>query len=189
MIEVGARRVERSDADGGPVVVLETNEPDPRQLALPMSRPEAHMLAHELRGETTLPGLGHDMLADVMHALGGDLSAVEVTRGADDKPLARLRLESHEGRAVVPARLGLAVALAARLKVPLLLDEVLLDGPAIDVGPSGAADRGASPDPGRRARRRPVRGEDTSARNADGAGNDANGPTAVPDIFLRAFNE
>src|SRR5918997_18609 len=139
VIEVGARRVERSDADGRPMLVLETNEREPRQVTVPMSRPEAHMLAHELRAETTLPGLSFDLVGDVMHALGGDLAAVELAPGADERPMARLRLESHEGRSVVPARLGLAIALAARLKVPLLLDEALLD--------LGAAPAGAEPHP------------------------------------------
>jgi bifunctional DNase/RNase len=134
VIEAGARRVERSDADGRPVVVLETNEAEPRHLAVPMSRPEAHMLAHELRGETTLPGLGYDMLGDVMHALGGDLAAVELAPGPEERPAARLRLESHEGRSVVPARVGLAIALAARLKVPLLVDEALLGEASPDFG-------------------------------------------------------
>ena len=160
MIEVGARRVERSDADGRPLLVLETNEREPRQLTVPMSRPEAHMLAHELRGETTLPGLSFDLVADMLHALGGDLAAVELAPGADERPMARLRLESHEGRAVVPARLGLAIALAARLKVPLLLDEALLA--------PGAAPAGAEPHPELR--------------------DDAT-PVEVPDVFLRAFDE
>ena len=163
VIEVGARRVERSDADGRPMVVLETNEREPRQLNVPMSRPEAHMVAHELRGEATLPGLGFDLLGDVMHALGGDLAAVELKPGPEDRPNARLRLESHEGRSVVPARLGLAIALAARLKVPLLVDEALLDG---SVQVSGAAPAGE-----------PL---DTRAPAA---------PAEVPDIFLRAFEE
>ena len=163
MIEVGARRVERSDADGRPVVVLETNEREPRQLTVPMSRPEAHMLAHELRGETTLPGLSYDLLADVMHALGGDLAAVELAPGADDRPMARLRLESHEGRSVVPARLGLAIALAARQKVPLLLDEALLSPDAAPAEATPYADAGTAVD--------------------------AAAPAEVPDVFLRAFDE
>ena len=163
MIEASARRVERSDADGRSILVLETNEREPRQLTVPMSRPEAHMLAHELRGETTLPGLAFDLVADVMHALGGDLAAVELATGADERPMARLRLESHEGRSVVPARLGLAVALAARLKVPLLLDEALLDAGASSVGVEPHAD-------GRPA-------------------SDEAEPAEVPDVFLRAFDD
>ena len=163
MIEVGARRVERSDADGRPILVLETNEREPRQLTVPMSRPEAHMLAHELRGETTLPGLSFDLLGDVMHALGGDLAAVELAPGADERPMARLRLESHEGRSVVLARLGLAIALAARSKVPLLLDEALLSP-------------GAAP------------AEVESHPEVRGAPEDA-APAEVPDVFLRAFDE
>ena len=163
VIEVGARRVERSDADGRPVLVLETNERESRRLTVPMSRPEAHMLAHELRDETTLPGLSIDLLADVIHALGGDLAAVELAPGADERPMARLRLESHEGRSVVPARLGLAIALAVRLKVPLLLDEALLvagDAPA---------------EPGSRAEL-PVQADEPT-------------PVEVPDVFLRAFDD
>ena len=163
MIEVGARRVERSDADGRPMLVLETNERDPRQVTVPMSRPEAHMLAHELRAETTLPGLSFDLVGDVMHALGGDLAAVELAPGADERPMARLRLESHEGRAVVPARLGLAIALAVRLKVPLLLDEALL---SLEVSPAEAE---------------PLSGLSTMA--------DVTTPAEVPDVFLRAFDE
>lgn len=163
VIEVGTRRVERSDADGRPVLVLETAEREPRRVTVPMSRPEAHMLAHELRGETTLPGLGFDLVADVMHALGGDLAAVELAPGADDRPMARLRLESHEGRSVVPARLGLAIALAARLKVPLLLDEALLDADVLSAS--------AGPEVGLRA------GEVQAE------------PAEVPDVFLRAFEE
>lgn len=120
------------------------------------------MLAHELRGEATLPGLGFDLLGDVMHALGGDLAAVELGPGQDGRTRARLRLESHEGRSVVPARLGLAIALSARLKVPLLMEESLFGDPSPD-------DKTATAEP------TPVV-EDAS-------------PAEIPDVFLRAFDD
>ena len=110
-----------------------------------------------------MTGLSFDLLADMMHALGGDLAAVELAPGADERPMARLRLESHEGRSVVSARLGLAIALAARLKVPLLLDEALLDAGA----PS------AVPEPDR----------------AFQAATEDPTPAEVPDVFRRAFEE
>ena len=96
------------------------------RLLITVSRPEAHVLYHELRAERTLPGQTFELMAQIVTQLSGKLTAVELIADEGGKPSARLRLERTDGRSTVPARAGQALALAVHLKVPLLVAEALL---------------------------------------------------------------
>jgi bifunctional DNase/RNase len=142
MIEMLVRAVKRGDGDRL-VAVLErdgTGEQPVGRLLVTISRAEAHVVYHELRGERTLPGQTYELMAEVVSQLQGKLTAVELIAGESGKPAARLRLQRPDGRSAVPTRAGQAIALAVHLKVPLLVAEALLGTPTSDGEPPALAE-------------------------------------------------
>ena len=149
------------------------------RLLITISRPEAHVIYHELRAERTMPGQTFELMAQIVVQLSGKLTAVELVADESGKPAARLRLERTDGRATVPARAGHALALAVHLKVPLLVAEALLDPERRQADKTPAASGAA--------------GESTARAGAPVPETDAVDDPAVtvevPEVFLRAFDE
>ena len=180
VIEMSVRAVKRAGEDRL-VAVLERGSaedarPGPRagRLLITVSRPEAHVLYHELRAERTMPGQTFELMAQIVAQLSGKLTAVELVADAAGKPSARLRLERTDGRSTVPTRAGQALALAVHLKVPLLVADVLLNA---DKAKAGSLSDAQS-----------VTAESTSVSEADVAP-EAPTPIEVPEAFLRAFDD
>ncbi|MCC6271702.1 MAG: bifunctional nuclease family protein [Microbacteriaceae bacterium] len=183
MIEMNIRAVKRAGEDRL-VAVLERGANDPAnsaeqsgtkpgRLLITVSRPEAHVLYHELRAEKTLPGQTYELMAQVIAQLNGRLTAVELVADDAGKPSARLRLERTDGRATVQTRAGQALALAVHLKVPLLVAEALLASDKAERGEKSPVQRSAVSDA-------LVADEDAPPEVIP--------PTAVPEVFLRAFD-
>lgn len=140
------------------------------RILITVSRPEAHVLYHELRAERTLPGQTFELMAEIVAQLNGKLTAVELVADESGKPSARLRLERTDGRATIQTRAGQALALAVHLKVPLLVAEALLAGErAQPVSPAEA--------------------REATAVSEAGVAPDAPSPIEVPEAFLRAFDD
>jgi bifunctional DNase/RNase len=170
MIEMSVRAVKRAGEDRL-VAVLERESGDgdrsgerPGRILITVSRPEAHVLYHELRAERTLPGQTFELMAQIVSQLNGKLTAVELVADEGGKPSARLRLERSDGRSMIQTRAGQALALAVHLKVPLLVAEALLSG-------ASAGAREATP------------------VSEAGVAPDAPSAIEVPEAFLRAFDE
>lgn len=173
MIEMSVRAVKRAGEERL-VAVLE-REPDGGKLGrllVTISRPEAHVLYHELRSEKTLPGQTYELMAEIVGQLRGRLTAVELVAGDDGNPAGRLRLERPDGRSIVQARAGQALALSVHLKVPLLVSEALL---------------GSQPAAAEKAV------DSTTTADTTPKAQDATVPASslveVPEVFLRAFDE
>jgi bifunctional DNase/RNase len=180
VIEMSVRAVKRAGEDRL-VAVLERGSADEGntgqrsgRLLITVSRPEAHVLYHELKSERTMPGQTFELMAQIVTQLNGKLTAVELVADDSGKPSARLRLERTDGRSTVPARAGQALALAVHLKVPLLVAEALL-----------------SPDKARAASS--VDAEATAKAGAPvpetDAVKDTTATVEIPEAFLRAFDE
>jgi len=180
MIEMSVRAVKRAGEDRL-VAVLEraaadesSAEPRSGRLLITVSRPEAHVIYHELRAERTLPGQTFELMAQIVTQLSGKLTAVELIADEGGKPSARLRLERTDGRSTVPARAGQALALAVHLKVPLLVAEALLSTDKARA--ASALDAEATAKAGA-----PVPETD--------AVKDAPSAVEIPEAFRRAFDE
>ena len=176
MIEMSVRAVKRAGEDRL-VAVLERETADgarsaerPGRILITVSRPEAHVIYHELRADRTLPGQMFELMAQIVSQLNGKLTAVELVADEGGRPSARLRLERSDGRSTIQTRAGQALALAVHLKVPLLVAEALLSG---ERARSGTA-------PGAR--------EATPVSEASVAP-EAPSAIEVPEAFLRAFDE
>ncbi|MCE7874213.1 hypothetical protein DYH09_28105 [bacterium CPR1] len=106
MIEMSVRAVKRAGEDRLVAVLERGADAAPAQgrLLITLSRPEAHVIFHELRAEKTLPGQTFELMANVVTQLQGKLTAVELVADDAGKPAARLRLEGAEGRSTIPTR-------------------------------------------------------------------------------------
>ena len=98
VIEMSVRAVKRAGEDRL-VAVLERGSAGDEstgqrsgRLLITVSRPEAHVLYHELRAERTLPGQTFELMAEIVTRLSGKLTAVELVADEAGKPSARLRL-------------------------------------------------------------------------------------------------
>lgn len=177
MIEMSVRAVKKAGEDRL-VAVLERETGDgsqgsgerPGRILITVSRPEAHVIYHELRAEKTLPGQNFELMAQIVSQLNGRLTAVELVAEEGGKPSARLRLERSDGRSTIQMRAGQALALAVHLKVPLLVAEALLTG-----------ERTKTVAPAETREATPV--------SEAGAVPDAPSAIEVPEAFLRAFDD
>jgi bifunctional DNase/RNase len=172
MIEMSVRAVKRAGEDRL-VAVLEREagaSEAPGRLLVTVSRPEAHVLYHELKAERTLPGQTYELMAQIVAEFHGRLTAVELVAGEGGRPSARLRLERSDGRSTVPTRAGQALALAVHLKVPLLVAEGLLVAARSQSGAKATASESA-----------PVSEADVAPEGPT--------PIDVPEAFLRAFDD
>lgn len=180
MIEMSVRAVKRAGEDRL-VAVLERGSAEEAgagqrsgRLLITVSRPEAHVLYHELRAERTMPGQTFELMVQIVTQLSGKLTAVELVADEAGKPSARLRLERTDGRSTVPARAGQALALAVHLKVPLLVAEALLTpdkARAVSSVDAEATAKAGAPVP------------ETDAAK------DVVTPIEIPEAFRRAFDE
>jgi bifunctional DNase/RNase len=181
VIEMRVRAVKRAGEDRL-VAVLEREadaEPTHGRLLITLSRPEAHVIFHELRAEKTMPGQTYELISQIVTQLHGKLTAVELIADDAGKPAARLRLERTDGRSTIPTRAGQALALAVHLKVPLLVAEGLLHAEK----PRGSAPESAAG---------VTAGEPATSGEAGAeAAIPAEMPSTVevPEVFLRAFDE
>ncbi|MGE3271885.1 MAG: bifunctional nuclease domain-containing protein [Chloroflexota bacterium] len=179
---MAVRAVKRAGEDRLVAVLERENGPETAKgrLLITISRPEAHVIFHELRAEKTLPGQTYELMAQIVTQLQGKLTAVELVADDGGRPSARLRLERTDGRSTVPTRAGQALALAVHLKVPLLVAEALLNAEKSRTNsPAQSAESAASVGVGDA----PGAGESDS----DAAG--ASDGVDVPEVFLRAFDE
>lgn len=120
-VEVLGVRVEMPSNQ--PIVLLREIEGE-RYLPIWIGAAEATAIAYVQQGVVPPRPLTHDLLKDVIGAVGRSLDEVRITRLEDGVFFAELHL--GEG-AVVSARPSDAIALALRTASPVLVDESVLD--------------------------------------------------------------
>lgn len=120
-VEVLGVRVEMPSNQ--PIVLLREVEGE-RYLPIWIGAAEATAIAYVQQGVVPPRPLTHDLLTDVIAALGRSLEEVHVTRLEDGVFYAELHL--GEGT-VVSARPSDAIALALRSSTTILVDEAVLD--------------------------------------------------------------
>ena len=127
MIEMDVRAVTLHPQSGRPIAVLEPRDPADRGgLALPISKPEACSLAHELIGKPSQRQQSLVLLARCIHTGDGRIAAIRIVLDATGAPAARLELEWPAGRVDEIIPVGQALGLAVLLRMPVLVDEALL---------------------------------------------------------------
>ena len=114
-------------------VVLLREEDGVRYLPIWIGAVEASAIAFQQQGVQTVRPLTHDLMRDLIKALGVRLEAVHITELRDDVFYAELRFS---GGVNVSARPSDAIALAMRAKAPVLIEDRVFDKGGLE-GPSG----------------------------------------------------
>ncbi len=112
-----------------PVVLLKESD-GVRYLPIWIGAVEASAIAFEQQGVQTPRPLTHDLLKDVIGALGAELSQVLITELRDDVFYAELKFANG---ATVSARPSDAIALALRTGTDILGDDAVLEAVGIAI--------------------------------------------------------
>ncbi len=127
MVEVALRAVRVDLQSRTPVLVLQEKDPLGRSIPIFIGEPEAVAIECAVRGVPAPRPLTHDLLRDVLEALGARLERIVVTELRDSTYYAELHLATDGGERVISARPSDAVALALRTGSPLFVDDELMD--------------------------------------------------------------
>jgi bifunctional DNase/RNase len=125
MIEVVLRAVRVDEGSSTPLLLLEEVGGE-RVLPIYIGAPEAAAIAYALQGVVSPRPMSHDLLGQVVGALGAKLFSVEVTELVDNTYFANLRLVRSGEEIIVSARPSDAVALALRVGAPILISDDLM---------------------------------------------------------------
>lgn len=106
-----------------PLVLLKETEGE-RYLPIWIGAPEASAIAHQQQGVQHPRPMTHDLLRDVISALGGELESVLITEMRDNTYFAEL---VFAGGLRVSARPSDAIALALRTEAKIYGEEEMLD--------------------------------------------------------------
>ena len=126
MVEMSVESVRVNLATNQRVVILKDAQTE-RYLFIWIANPEAYSIAMELQGTTSPRPLTHDLLKSVITELGGTLTNIIINDLIDDIFYARLVLDANGRHAEIDSRPSDAIAMAVRLKVPILVAEKVLD--------------------------------------------------------------
>ena len=126
MVEVVLRAVRVDVGSSTPLLLLEEVGGE-RVLPIFVGAPEATAIAYALQSVTTPRPMSHDLLGNVIAALGAQLFAVEITELVDNTYFANLRLLRERTEINVSARPSDAVALALRVGSPILVSDQLMN--------------------------------------------------------------
>jgi uncharacterized protein len=116
-----------------PIVLLRETEGQHRVLPIFIGGPEATAIAFALDGVVTPRPMTHDLLKDVIDALGSDLERIVVTSLSAGTFYAELHLKHGNGLTQVSARPSDAIALAVRVGAPIYAEEAVVDEAATAV--------------------------------------------------------
>lgn len=116
-----------------PVVLLQEVGGARRTLPIFIGAPEATAIAFALQGVTPPRPMTHDLMRDILGALGATLERIVVTElrmgddGRSGTYFAELHLRHGKEAYTVSSRPSDAIALAARLETPIYAEDDLLD--------------------------------------------------------------
>jgi uncharacterized protein len=127
-VEIDSIRVSLMSQDR--VVVLKDQSVD-RYLPIWIGPSEAEAIRVELQGVEVTRPLTHDLLKSVILQLGGEVEQILINELRNDTFFARLEVKSNGRTIEIDSRPSDAIALAVRLKVPIFVDESVMEKAAI----------------------------------------------------------
>ena len=126
MIEVTLETIQVSLVSAHRVVVLKEAETD-RHLPIWIGPCEAEAISVGIKGIDVRRPLAHDVIVNVISALGAELRHIVISDLADNTFYATLVLSTQDGEVHVDARPSDALATAVRLGVPIYVAESVMD--------------------------------------------------------------
>jgi len=131
MVEVRLSAVRVDLQSNTPVLLLTETEGLGRTLPIFIGAPEATAIAFAIQGVATPRPMTHDLLRDIVEALGAELERVVITDLRAATYYAELQLRRGDGVLTVSSRPSDAVALAVRTSSPLFVSDELMDAEGI----------------------------------------------------------
>ena len=130
MIEVELAAVQIDQRSATPVMLLKESQPPGRTLAVYIGRTEAQAIVDSIQGIEPPRPMTHDLMRDVIEALGGIVVRVVITELVEATFYAQVELKIQQKVVVVSARPSDAVALAVRVAAPIFVasDVMALEG-------------------------------------------------------------
>ncbi|MBI4495174.1 MAG: bifunctional nuclease family protein [Chloroflexi bacterium] len=126
MIEVFVESIRVNMTNYKRVVMLKEKSA-PRYLPIWIGHFEADAIAIPMQNVPVSRPLTHDLLKSVIGALGGKITAVVINELADETFYAKLIVDANGRHLEVDSRPSDAIALAIRAKVPIYVEEAVLD--------------------------------------------------------------
>ncbi len=135
MIETVVESIRVSLVTQHRVVILKEVHGD-RHLPIWIGAYEAEAIAMELQGVAAARPLPYDLIKSIVGDLGGAVDRIVVTELSQDIYYARIVIQ-HNGRAVeIDSRPSDAIAIAVRARVPILVDDAVMDRAGVTLGDS-----------------------------------------------------
>jgi bifunctional DNase/RNase len=131
MVEVRLRAVRVDLQSNTPVLLLQESEGLGRTLPIFIGAPEATAIAFALQGMDTPRPMTHDLIRDLLDALGSDVVRVIITELRTSTYYADIVLRHNDQEVPVSSRPSDAVALAVRTGTPLFVADELMDAEGI----------------------------------------------------------
>jgi bifunctional DNase/RNase len=134
MIEVTIESIRVSMLNHQRVVILKEKEAE-RYLPIWIGPAEADAIAVKLQEYQVPRPLTHDLLGNVIGALGAAINSIIVCDLKDDTFFAKIMLAVNGQEVEIDSRPSDAIALAVRAKVPIFAEEAVLDKAGIIIDP------------------------------------------------------
>ncbi len=131
MVEVRLRAVRVDLQSNTPVLLLQESEGLGRTLPIFIGAPEATAIAFALQGMDTPRPMTHDLIRDLLDALGADVVRVVITELKTATYFAEIVLRHGEREIPVSSRPSDAVAVAVRTGAPLFVADDLMESEGI----------------------------------------------------------
>lgn len=126
-IELKLVGITYNQIESGVYALILENSQLKRRLAIVIGYPEAQSIECKLQNVRTPRPLTHDLLANVISQLGGELLCVDIHRLPTGPYAGRLTLTSLMGDRYIDARSSDAIALAIRVGAPIFTTRGLLE--------------------------------------------------------------
>lgn len=147
MVEMQLHAVRVELPTNNPVVLLQEVGGARRTLPIFIGPPEATAIAFALQGVTTSRPMTHDLVRDILVALGVTLERVVITELREGTFYAELHLTQGGRSEIISSRPSDAIALAARLGTPIFCEDDLIDAEGMVLPADDASDDEDDGDP------------------------------------------
>jgi bifunctional DNase/RNase len=131
MVEVRLRAVRVDLQSNTPVLLLQESDGLGRTLPIFIGAPEATAIAFALQGMDTPRPMTHDLIRDLLDALGAEVIRIVVTELRTATYYAEIVLRHGDREIPVSSRPSDAVAVAVRTGTPLFVADDLMDAEGI----------------------------------------------------------
>ena len=134
MIEMTIESIRVSMLNYQRVVILKEKEAE-RYLPIWIGPAEADAIAVKLQEHQVPRPLTHDLLGNIIGALGAAVSSIIVCDLRNDTFFAKIILAFNGNQLEIDSRPSDAIALAVRVKVPIFAEEIVLEKAGIIIDP------------------------------------------------------